>query len=209
MIDPGYKRDMNARTLSLLLLCGMLFNVDLAAQWRQAPDRSNADTTLSSTTSAQTSAWTSRKTTAIILSALVPGSGQSYLGHTTKGAAFTLATVGSAIITTLSSVNVTGRNERMQELSTQYALAQKFDSAAYYWNKILEVKSLADEDAKRRSTFAMITAAFWTLNIVDMIFFTDDFGEQSFGSVDLGRGTTVAVTPDRRNLLNARFIMKF
>jgi hypothetical protein len=67
----------------------------------------------------QTTTWTDRKIVGTILSVLIPGSGQTYLGHTEKGAAFTLATLACGLVTGLSENNVIGRNERIIELKAR------------------------------------------------------------------------------------------
>jgi hypothetical protein len=156
------------------------------------------------------STWTERKIVGTILSVLVPGSGQTYLGHTEKGAAFTLATLACGLVTGLSENNIIGRNERILELKAQYQIATDYIGADSLWGKMVDAKSLLNGDIKRRDLFLKLTVAFWIANVVDIVLFSDDKGEKPFGMLETGRkGTTFALVPDSKNGINAVLRVQF
>ena len=165
----------------------------------------------STTTSAPSDAWTSRKTVALILSTIIPGSGQSYLGNVEKGAAFTIGTLGTGLITFLFENNIIGRNERLAELTAKYdpAFATRYDSSEQIWARMLDTKSILDDEVRLRNRYRTITLVLWIANIIDVAFFTDDKGEKTFGELRLKEQTTVAVVPDKRNGINALISIRF
>jgi hypothetical protein len=166
--------------------------------------------------------WTERKTVAVILSTLIPGSGQTFLGHTEKGAAFTLSAFGSVLITVMSENDVVGRNERLDELNAAYGkyepaggggqafkpIASSFTTADLLWRQMVETRELAESDARRRNLFRTIAVAVWVANLVDILLFTDDLGEKTFGSAG-EPSTRVALVPDRHNGVNAVVSVRF
>ncbi len=152
--------------------------------------------------------WTERKIIGVILSTIIPGSGQTYLGHTEKGAAFTISTIASALITGLSENNVIGRNERLDELKIQYGQSTSYVGADTIWTKMVSTKSILDKDIRRRDLFLKITAVLWVANLVDIIFFTDDAGEKTFGLLKTGT-TTIALVPNYKNGVNALITVRF
>lgn len=158
--------------------------------------------------SASSSDWTRRRVVGLIFSTLIPGSGQSYLGHTEKGAAFTLATFGSALIAGLSESNIVGRNERIDELKAQYQFATSFIGADSIWSKMVETKTILDKDAKRRDLFIKVTVALWVANLVDYILFTEDKGDKTFGFLP-GKENSFALIPDPKNGVNALLSIRF
>jgi TM2 domain-containing membrane protein YozV len=127
--------------------------------------------------------WTGRKVTALILSSFVPGTGQSYLGNTTKGALITLAAFGSVLTAALSHNNFIAGNERLESLEVDYRNATNYRNADRIWNTMVNVKRDLDKDHDRRNLFVGVSAGLWVLNIVDVIFLTDDLGERPFGSL--------------------------
>jgi hypothetical protein len=155
------------------------------------------------------SGWTSRKMVGVILSTLIPGAGQSYLGHVEKGAAFTITTFGSGLMAGISENNVVGRNERLDELKSQYAHATTYVTADFIWNKMVETKSILDSDVRRRDTFLVITAALWIANLVDIVLFTEDKGEKPFGAAGRAHGPMLALTPHPINGVNAVILLHF
>jgi len=155
------------------------------------------------------SPWSERRVVSTVLSALIPGSGQTYLGHTEKGAAFTLGTIACALVTGLSENNIVGRNERINELKAQYQIATNYVGADTIWTKMLSTKSLLDDNVKRRDLFLKMTVALWVANMVDIIFFSGDKGEKPFGLLETERGTSLAIVPDSRNGVNAVLTVRF
>ncbi|MBI3788906.1 MAG: hypothetical protein HY276_11720, partial [Ignavibacteriales bacterium] len=53
-----------------------------------------------------------------------------------------------------------------------------------------------------------ITAVLWVANLVDIIFFTDDAGEKTFGLLKTGT-TTIALVPNYKNGVNALITVRF
>ena len=160
--------------------------------------------------SPSTTTWTERKIVGTILSVLIPGSGQTYLGHSEKGAAFTLATLACGLVTGLSENNVIGRNERIVELKAQYQIATDYIGADSLWGKMVDTKALLDNNVRRRDLFLKLTAVLWIANIVDIVLFSDDKGEKPFGMLETGRkGTTFALVPDSKNGINAVLRVQF
>lgn len=152
--------------------------------------------------------WTERKTIGVILSTVIPGSGQTYLGYTEKGAAFTISTIASALIAGLSENNVIGRNERLDELKIQYGLSSSYVGADTIWSKMVNTKSILDKDVRRRDLFLKITAVLWVANLVDVIFFTNDTGEKTFGLLKT-ETMTIALVPNYKNGINALLTVRF
>jgi hypothetical protein len=134
--------------------------------------------------SSESSLLDSRKDKAIIFSALIPGSGQTFLGNTWKGVGFTLAFYGSAITAFLANNNKVAREERITVLTQEYKAAGNFNDADLIWNEILLEKDKRDNDYKRRQIFSYSALGVWVLNLIDIIFFTDDKGGDEFSSIN-------------------------
>jgi TM2 domain-containing membrane protein YozV len=158
---------------------------------------------------AQHPMWSGRRITGTVLSALIPGSGQTYLGYTTKGAAFTVGTLTCALVVGLSESNIIGRNERLDELKAQYLIATDYIGADTVWTKMVSTKSLLDQSVRRRDLFLKVGIALWVANMVDVIFFSEDKGEKPFGLLNTGRRTTFALVPDPRNGVSAVLTIQF
>ncbi|MBI3111115.1 MAG: hypothetical protein HYZ01_06040 [Ignavibacteriales bacterium] len=152
--------------------------------------------------------WTERKVMSVILSAVIPGAGQTYLGHMEKGAAFTIGTVASALMAGLSENNIVGRNERLDELKVQYSAATSYIGADTVWSKMVSTKDILGKDVKRRDIFVKVAIGLWVANMVDIILFSDDRGEKPFGLLNTPRAT-FAIVPDTRNGLNAALTVRF
>jgi len=152
--------------------------------------------------------WTERRVVATVLSAVIPGSGQSYLGHTEKGAAFTIVFFATSLTAILSENNVVGRNERLGELKLQYDESRSYVISDDIWSRMKETKRILDQEANRRDLYIKIAGAVWLANMVDMVFFTNDKGERTFGSLKIP-GASVAFVPDRTNGVNALISFRF
>jgi TM2 domain-containing membrane protein YozV len=140
--------------------------------------------------------WSTRKARAVLLSTIIPGSGQSYLGHSTKGTILTLGFFGSGLVTVLAENNTIGRNERLTELAALYSQSVNWVEADGLWHQMLETRDIQQKDVKRRDLFVKFTAAFWIASVVDAVFFTEDLGEQAFGSAFKAPGTTMGLSVD-------------
>jgi hypothetical protein len=206
---------MHLRILSLILLSLVLIFMIAGTSMAQTVNAAARDSVTQRLTDSTAQSgflgtpWSERRVVSTVLSALIPGSGQTYLGHTEKGAAFTLGTIACALVTGLSENNVVGRNERINELKAQYQIAINYIGADTIWGKMVSTKSLLDENVKRRDLFLKLTVAFWVANMVDIIFFSGDKGEKPFGLRETERGATLAIVPDSRNGFNAVLTVRF
>lgn len=124
--------------------------------------------------------FTIRQIRGIILSSIVPGSGQSYLGSTLKGAAITIGFFGTGVYAMIAHNNMTGREDRIKVLTSEYNSKGTYLEAEAVWKKIEAEKILRDEDYKRRQIFTYTSIGIWLYNVIDVIFFTSDKGVDSF-----------------------------
>lgn len=122
----------------------------------------------------------SRRTTALLYSLAMPGSGQTMLGHPYKGVAFTLAAFGSLLTAVISHNNFIASNERLDALEFQYANATNWVSANTLYNDMIGVEQKLKLDRDRRNIFLAITAVIWTANVVDVLYNTEDQGQTIF-----------------------------
>ena len=153
--------------------------------------------------------WSSRKLTGVVLSTIIPGAGQSYLGHSEKGSILTIGFFASGLMTALSENNVIGRNERLDELASSYKISNTWVLSNEVWLQMLETKEIQDRDIKRRDLFLKITIGFWVASVVDVIVFSDDEGVASFSdtirpSIDVEKEPTTGETRVRA-VLSYRF----
>ncbi len=153
--------------------------------------------------------WSSRKLQAVVLSTIIPGSGQSFLGHSTKGTVITLGFFGSGLITLLAENNAIGRNERLSELNALYSQTTNWTEANLYWNQMRETRDILVDDVKRRDLFLKVTAAFWIASVVDIVFFSEDLGEQAFGSAFIAPGASMAFSADPSRGMVSSFTYRF
>lgn len=195
---------------SCLSLVAILFTAQASAASDRGPAESDTVKQQAGDTSgfAVYQDWTQRRIVGLIFSTIIPGSGQSYLGHTEKGAAFTLAAFGSALVAGLSESNVIGRNERLDELRGQYQLATSYIGADSTWSKMVETKAILDKEVRRRDLFVKLAVALWLANVLDYIFLTTDKGEKTFGFLP-GKENSFALVPDSKNGVNAQLSIRF
>jgi hypothetical protein len=177
-----------------------------------APVRSQSgpkgDSLLTNPSPSGASGWTERRIIATGLSVVIPGGGQSFLGHDEKGAAFTIAFLGTALTAILAENNVVGRNERINELQLQYEESRSYVYSDDVWNRMKETRGIAENEAKRRDLFVKIAAVVWVANMVDMVLFTDERSEQTFGSTG-GKMPLIAIAPDQHAGVQARLTISF
>jgi len=124
----------------------------------------------------------SRYTKSILLSAVIPGSGQTYLGNELKGVGFTVAFFGTGLAALLNHSNFVGREDRLKVLVDTYLQAGDFSTADRTWKEIVFEKGNRENDYNRRNLFAYLTIGVWVLNMVDVILYSDDKGENEFAS---------------------------
>lgn len=126
----------------------------------------------------------SRRIAGLAYSVFVPGSGQIYLGHQTKGAAFAVTFFTGLVGAIVSQNNFIGNRERIQSLQFDYLNADRFTLADYYWNQMVNVHNEQKMHERARNIFTAATVFVWSLNLIDYLFWTDDKGpiEFSFNS---------------------------
>lgn len=206
---------MHLRLGSMVLLLSVLVLMIAGTVMAHPPTAAPRDSVVRQLTDSTTQGgflgtpWPERRVVSTVLSAFIPGSGQTYLGHTEKGAAFTLGTIACALVTGLTENNIVGRNERISELRAQYQIATNYVGADTIWTKMVTTKTLLDNNVKRRDLFLKLTVALWVANMVDVIFFSGDKGEKPFGLRETERGTSLAIVPDSRNGFNAVLTVRF
>jgi hypothetical protein len=123
---------------------------------------------------------TSRKTTALLFSCVVPGSGQTMFGHTYKGVAFSLTAFGSLLTAVISHNNFIAREERLDVLEYQYKNTASWVSADIIYRSMGDAHAQLKRDRDRRNIFITISAVVWTANILDLLYNTEDEGQTLF-----------------------------
>lgn len=141
----------------------------------------------------------SRRTSALIYSCIMPGSGQTMMGHTYKGVGFTLVAFGSVLTAAISHNNYVARVERLDALEYQYANATTWLSANSVYNDMIGVQKKLVQDRDRRNIFLSVSAVIWAANIVDLLYNTEDLGQEVFSlnSVENTRALTLVDSPHR------------
>lgn len=122
----------------------------------------------------------SRRITGLAYSIFVPGSGQIYLGHQTKGAAFAVTFFTGLVGAIVSQNNFIGNRERIQSLQFDYLNADRYTLADYYWNQMLSVHNDQKMHERARNIFTAATIFVWSLNLIDYLFWTEDKGPIEF-----------------------------
>lgn len=126
----------------------------------------------------------SRKNSALLYSLIMPGSGQTMLGHTYKGVSFSIAAFGSALTAAISHNNFIARHERLDALEYQYSIATNWLTANQIYTDMVGVQKKLVQDRDRRNIFLAISAVIWAANIVDLLYNTDDRGQTLFSYND-------------------------
>ncbi len=124
--------------------------------------------------------FTPRRTRALIFSSFIPGAGQTYLGNELKGMAISVAFYGTALTAVIAHNNAQGREDRIKVLTQEYSTKGNYKDAEKVWQAILTEKSNRDNDYDRRSLFTWTAVAVWVYNVFDLIFLTEDQGENQF-----------------------------
>ena len=127
---------------------------------------------------------TGRKLNAVIYSAFVPGSGQTYLGHELKGAAISLTFYAAAITAVIAHNNFLAREDRIKVLTKSYNETRDFTKADQLWREILNEANNRIHDYDRRKIFGYAAAGLWLLNVFDIFFLSDDLGADVFSMKD-------------------------
>lgn len=133
-----------------------------------------------------------RKSTALLYSIILPGSGQTMLGSPYKGFGFTLVGFGSALTTLISHNNFVASNERLDALEFQYRNSTTWEASNQIYKSLNETYTKMKSYQKMRNTFALVSAVVWTFNIVDVMFLTEDEGESVFSMLRMEQ-TAVAI----------------
>ena len=122
----------------------------------------------------------SRRSTALIYSCVLPGTGQTMLGHTYKGLGFTLTAFGSLLTAVISHNNFVARGEQLDALEFQYVYATNWVAADAIYASMRDAHNQLKSDRNRRDLFFAVAAVIWTVNILDVLYNTEDEGETLF-----------------------------
>lgn len=179
-------RRRSRRTSSLILLTAAVSLLS-AGEGTRAPFAASFPTAsfAASLTASDTAAVTvdlagERRSTALVYSCIMPGSGQTMLGHTYKGVAFSVVAFGSVLTAAISHNNFIARNERLDALEYQYQNVTNWVSADRLYSDMTGVHQKLVADKNRRDLFLIVSAVVWAANIVDLLYNTDDLGQESF-----------------------------
>lgn len=123
-----------------------------------------------------------RPSNSLVYSIVLPGAGHTYYGHEIKGAAISVAYFGSVVTAILSNNNFKAREERIEILTQDYLKADRFTNADKIWSDIQTEKRNRDINQTNRTIFTVAAFAVWAYGIVDLIYFTDDRGDNSFAN---------------------------
>ncbi len=124
--------------------------------------------------------FTGRKISGIVFSTFIPGAGQYYLGEELKGTAFTLAFYGCAVAAVLANTNMTGRDDRIKVLTKDYLDSKDYYKSEAIWQTIQFEVNNRKWDYRRRQIYMYSAIGVWVLNMLDVIFITEDNGASDF-----------------------------
>jgi TM2 domain-containing membrane protein YozV len=119
-----------------------------------------------------------RMRTALIMSVIVPGAGQTYLGHPTKGALLSFFALGSVVGAYVFQNDITSNNQRMVDVEGKYLAAGNYLDADTQYKLLMTLRDQSVRYRTKRNIFFGIAAAVWALNIADIIFYTPDKGKE-------------------------------
>ncbi|MBI2427661.1 MAG: hypothetical protein HYV29_02495 [Ignavibacteriales bacterium] len=91
-----------------------------------------------------------------------------------------MTSFGSLLTAIISHNNFIARGERLDALEFQYKNATTWEIAELNYDEMKYTHNQLRRDRQRRDLFFIVTAALWTLNIVDVLYNTDDRGESLF-----------------------------
>lgn len=148
---------------------------------------------------------TERKSTALLYSIVVPGSGQTMLGSPYKGFSFTIAGFGSALTSLISHNNFVASNERLDALEFQYRYSTSWDASNQIYTSLKDTHTKMKYYQKMRNIFAVVSVIVWTFNIVDVVYLTQDEGESIFSMLHIDQtAVTIAGRVDRQHQMQLR-----
>lgn len=119
-----------------------------------------------------------RMRTALIMSVIVPGAGQTYLGHPTKGALLSFVALGSVVGAYVFQNDITSNNERMVDVEGKYLTALNYTDSDLQYQLLLTLRNQSVRYRTKRDILFGIAAAVWALNIADIVFYTPDYGKE-------------------------------
>lgn len=132
---------------------------------------------------AEKNLWTVRKMRATVLSAIIPGTGQTYLGSELKGVGLTIGFAGTAIAAIINHNNFCSREDRITNLYGNYKLMSTYAEAEKLWQEISVERAARDKDFNRRKYFSYAAVAIWIYNMIDIVYLTEDAGAEQFSVV--------------------------
>ena len=144
-----------------------------------------ADTIPPAITGVDFSSFRYRK--AVIMSILIPGAGQTYFGQPTKGAAFSVVTIGSLLAGYIYYNDIVSNNERLQDVRTKYITSGNYNDAQVQYLLMLSLAEQSDRYKTKRNIFLAVAGTAWALNIADMVFNTTDQGRDDMLAAATGK----------------------
>jgi hypothetical protein len=150
----------------------------------------------------------SRRNSALLYSLIMPGSGQTMLGHSYKGVSFSIAAFGSALTAAISHNNFIARHERLDALEYQYSIATNWLTANLIYTDMIGVQKKLIQDRDRRNIFLAISAVIWAANIVDLLYNTEDRGQTLFSYDErMATPTVLALDTPHKPLLSYSLLL--
>lgn len=123
-------------------------------------------------------------------SLLIPGWGQQYVGHKTKGTLLTIATLGAAATTGVMYLRYESRRDDYDDFNALYHQTRSVEEREKMLTKLYSLQHDAYYAERDRNLAFGVLAGVWIYNLLDAVIFFPDYGM----SVS---GTSLGVYPDR------------
>jgi len=112
---------------------------------------------------------------AALRSLFIPGWGQYYSGQTTRAYVVNIATVGFGIGTIIADYDFRQKRDDYKQAQTDLENATSYEEISRLRQFVFDKNREAYDAETTRNTFAIITAALWTYNVLDaLIFFPEN-----------------------------------
>ncbi len=125
--------------------------------------------------------WRRRRGAAVVLSSLIPGAGQTYLGAKLKGGLFSAAAFGGILAAVLANDAFQGEDERLVELQRSYLNAPNYATAQARYDAVTKGEQDRDHARTVGRTAVAVTAAVWAANLIDLSLLTREDGSTKLG----------------------------
>ena len=147
-----------------------------------------------------------RYRTAVLMSVIVPGTGQTFLGYSTKGAALSLLAISGLVGGYVFQSDITSNNQRSVDVQGKYSATGNYTDSDAQYRILVTLRDQSKRYETRRNIFVGIAATAWALSIADILFYSEDLGGGDVassairGSVDVvsmreGAALRISITP--------------